>query len=520
MEYTQLTTQHIDVEENAPNASKLLNSLRHLDYSNTSAICDILDNSIDAGANHISVSFDSDSPKNLNKIFIWDDGAGMDEQIISQALRLGSDTEKNHNYDLGRYGMGLVTASLSIGRNLSVATLGDDGGYIAVQDLDEIAETNKFTIRRRKMTPEEEGFFLSELKKNTSDDTKTGTLISIAKIDKWDWKLLSAWTNALDKSLGQVFRKFIEDSDKQIFVHGKIVEAIDPIKDMNSKLLAEKDFDVEGEAVSVRLFEAEDFGMSLNKEKGINIPNQGFYVLRNNREIAVGQDFGLWTKHNQYNLFRAEFIYPGSLDHVFNAGFTKQKIAIEGNQSFRDKLNQFLSPHLKQIREHTKQRQADNRKEKEDFTEVEKFITRKIPLLRTPPVKKESRQTNKDPKKKPASKPTGEGSPRLDIKKEKRIRDLASLKVKFETKSMDKTGPLYRPEMIGDVTHIFWNVEHPFYQGFIIPNENDKSVMFPICYLVYSLASAELRSAIDSHTEEIIEHIRADFSLNLKVLMK
>ena len=261
----------------------------------------------------------------------------------------------------------------------------------------------------------------------------------------------------------------------------------------------------------------QDQGRALNEHNGMNIKNQGFYILRNNREISTGQTFNLWNKHNDLNLFRAELSYSGSLDYLMNAGFTKQSINPEVNQSVYDKLKAFVMPHVKQIRARSKRRQEDNRDKKEDFSDVEKYITQKAHLLKTPLAIKEKRDPKSD-ESKPTQSPKEVGSPRLDITKKKRI-DLNSLKVSFRTKSMDKAGPLYTAEMERDTTVINWNIDHPFYIDFIIPYEDDKNVINPICFLIYSLASAELRSRINSDSEDVIENIRADLSQNLRILM-
>ena len=76
-----------------PNAGKLINSLRHLGYTNYSAIADLVDNSWDAESTQVKILVrqrDKDP-----EIIIADDGSGMDESILGQAIRLGSLVDKN-----------------------------------------------------------------------------------------------------------------------------------------------------------------------------------------------------------------------------------------------------------------------------------------------------------------------------------------------------------------------------------------------------------------------------------------
>lgn len=514
---TTLTLNTPNTTDNTPNAGKLLSSLRHLDYSSVSAICDIVDNSIDAGAEVVRIRLIGEGKKTLQRIEVWDNGSGMDAATLNQAMRLGSDTPKNPQYDLGRYGMGLVTASISIGEYLEATTLKDGVAHRAVQDLVEVREANRFLMHFMALSPADADQFLLSLKDNCQQSSSSGTCVVIEKIDRWQWVQISAGERQLAESLGQVFRKFIA-SGRQIYVNDALVAAIDPIFDFEPRLLAEEAIDVEGEKITIRLFEQKDCGKAINDANGMNIKNQGFYVLRNNREISTAQTFNIFTKHNDYNLFRAEFSYPGSLDDLVNAGFTKQNINPELNQSIYDKLKSFVTPHLKQVRNRAKKRQEDNREKKEDFSDIEKFITQKAHLLKTPTAIKEKRDPRTEPQNRATPKVVQNHAPRLDITKRKHV-DINSLKVSFRTKNMDKVGPLYTTEMENDVTVIYWNVEHPFYQDFIIPYEQDKDVLNPICFLIYSLASAELRSRTNSDSEQTIENIRSDLSQNLRVLM-
>ena len=133
---------------NMPNAAILMSSLRHLGYSNHAAISDLIDNSLDADAQNIAV--DVERVKGDFVISIVDDGSGMDDHTLDEAMKLGSDTERNVASDFGLYGMGLVTASISIGRRLQVMTRGVDGDLIAISDLDEVVRRNAFVKHQAK----------------------------------------------------------------------------------------------------------------------------------------------------------------------------------------------------------------------------------------------------------------------------------------------------------------------------------------------------------------------------------
>src|SRR5260370_25946611 len=127
----------------SPNHAKLIESLRCLGYDNSHAISDIVDNSVDAGAKNIRVIVRTS--KGAPEIVVADDGLGMDEEILDQAIRLGSLVEKDASNDLGRFGMGLCTASLSICRQTTVLTKTVEGELLKeVKDVDEVKRMNSF----------------------------------------------------------------------------------------------------------------------------------------------------------------------------------------------------------------------------------------------------------------------------------------------------------------------------------------------------------------------------------------
>ena len=109
-----------EYEISAPKPSALVESLRSVGYSLPTAIADILDNSITAHAKNVWIDFHWDGPD--SRIAIVDDGDGMDEATLTDAMRPGSanplDSRKAD--DLGRFGLGLKTASFSQCRKVTV----------------------------------------------------------------------------------------------------------------------------------------------------------------------------------------------------------------------------------------------------------------------------------------------------------------------------------------------------------------------------------------------------------------
>lgn len=117
----------------------MVEALRGLGYNVQTALADIIDNSIAAGATEVRLKFDWANEASL--ISCLDNGRGMTESELDRAMRLGerNPLEERTSADLGRFGMGLKTASFSQCRRLTVATTTAEGVHCLRWDLDFLA---------------------------------------------------------------------------------------------------------------------------------------------------------------------------------------------------------------------------------------------------------------------------------------------------------------------------------------------------------------------------------------------
>ena len=136
----------IKEHELPPRASVLVESLRDIGYSLRTALADVIDNSLTAGARKIELFAEThaESPS----IGILDDGTGMDGSELIEAMRPGSRSplEDRSETDLGRFGLGLKTASFSQCRRLTVLTSRNGVVSTALWDLDTVAERDKWVV--------------------------------------------------------------------------------------------------------------------------------------------------------------------------------------------------------------------------------------------------------------------------------------------------------------------------------------------------------------------------------------
>jgi hypothetical protein len=132
-----------------PRASAMIESLRAFGYNVQTAISDLMDNSISAGAGNVWLSFCWDGAN--SHISIQDDGHGMTEAQLISAMRPGSQSplDEREANDLGRFGLGLKTASFSQCRRLTVASRSKDH-VIAIRrwDLDYVNQVDEWRLLR------------------------------------------------------------------------------------------------------------------------------------------------------------------------------------------------------------------------------------------------------------------------------------------------------------------------------------------------------------------------------------
>ena len=133
--------------EMIPSARRLMESLRDIGYDLAAAVADLVDNSIDADAESVRIDVGHDLEGGW--IRIADDGVGMSEGQLDEAMRYGSARSYGAS-DLGHFGLGLKTASLSQGRRLTVATRSTVRGPIRIRrwDLDHVARTDSWHLQR------------------------------------------------------------------------------------------------------------------------------------------------------------------------------------------------------------------------------------------------------------------------------------------------------------------------------------------------------------------------------------
>lgn len=511
----EINKKYMDhVRSNQPNAAKLISSLRNTGYDSYAAVEDIIDNAIDAQARSIKVIVEHEK-KDL-RITIADNGIGMNEAILDEALKLGSITDKEEVSDLGKFGMGLCTASISMARRLEVIT--QEKGSVCLyssQDLDEITKRNEFVKVLRKAN-KQEADLLNELA------GKHGTVVVLSTVDRLSDSNTAQFSNKLSRDIGRIYRKFIE-AGIEFRVNGRKIELIDPLVlgNKDTKVYSDEVYDLPETAVAgkkneklrVKIVLLPDSSQEEAKLNAWNIRNQGFYVLRNNREIAAGETLDVFGKHNDFNRLRIELSFSATLDNEMGVRFSKD--GVEPNQAITDFLKQEIGGQIKSIRSVLLKNKRANDSTGVDHAGSEAVIAQKAKLLITPEAQVEKRSERKDTRDddSPTPKSTKERGNFRQTKTSPK-----GLGARFETAAMGREGTLYETYQEGKIIVIRWNTDHPFYDRVILVNKDSKDIVSAIDYLIFALASAELKNSNDDNVE-LMANLKSVMSTNLRALL-
>ena len=322
---------------NDPNPGRLIESLRYLGYGNYEAIADLIDNCIDAEARHISIRVQQKN--NQPQISIADDGNGMTRDVLDQAIRLGSLTLRDLNSDLGKFGMGLVTASLSMAKKCHVVTRSEEGCWSSAWDVDEITMQNLFVKHLDAATSDEIDMLNLEIGKDSN-----GTILLLTKCDNLSNKNMSAFASTLKSHVGRIHRYFI-DAGLEFRINDENIFAIDPLQlnDPGTEVIIDEVFSIsvnedglaKKESVRARIVLVPELPAN-ELDVGKSMRAQGFYVMRNQREIMNAHTLNFFTKHNDFNRMRAELFFPGTLDRLVGIEFTKRQVNLD--QGLHDQL--------------------------------------------------------------------------------------------------------------------------------------------------------------------------------------
>jgi len=309
----------------------MLESLRGLGYSTATALADIIDNSISAGATTVDLQFNW--KEQLSSIYILDNGSGMDDQELESAMTLGdkSPLDARSAHDLGRFGMGLKTASFSQCKRLTVASKKNHVTSCLRWDLDLLTANPSM------------GWVLIDGPAPGSEDLprklehlKHGTIVVWEVLDRIVTErftvddFLALMDEQVERHLAMVFHRLIEGhhAKLRLKLNGKKIEAWDPFlsshpaKPWTSPVQRHRtscgDIEVQCHVLPHR-DKLSDKEFEINGGPAGWNAQQGFYVYRNQRLLVAGGWLGLgqpraWNREEPHRLARIRLDIPNTAD--------------------------------------------------------------------------------------------------------------------------------------------------------------------------------------------------------------
>jgi hypothetical protein len=310
---------------------QLMESMRAVGYTLETAVADIIDNSITAGGDQIDVRFTA-TPE--PRIAVVDNGSGMDARTLSQAMKLAGKPPgyARQPHDLGRFGLGLKTASLSQARCLTVATKQGQARWAVRWDLDHLAFTGRWSLQVLDDREIQSLHWIEYL-----DSYETGTLVLWEKLDQIH-SARSLIETELDKQmkrvrdhLGLVFHRFTNSTmpplnrPLALRINSAVVPRVDPFltQHRGTREGPQEHINIADASVTVRPYTLPYISKMSAADRQLALAagplrdSQGFYIYRAGRLVLWGTWFRIIARDELGKLARVQVDMPNTLDHLW-----------------------------------------------------------------------------------------------------------------------------------------------------------------------------------------------------------
>jgi len=388
-------------------AQTLISSLRDVGYNTTtSAICEHVDNGIQAGATEIRVYFRQTGKTGEATIdaAVYDDGRGMSPNVLKVATSFGGSMNFNNRAGIGRFGMGMKTAALSMSPVMELYSWQERDAYFNMTlDVEAIGKERTNAVELPDPTlmnelPDEisELFTKAMMFPNSANEQEllvgrgedvserlgqSGTIVYMPDCDRLTYAKSRTLVEHAVKEMSRVYRRAIAEGLK-LFVNNRQVEAFDPTYSMTtarhtrlidlpvktSRLLFAKSVEIplqehgeETAPIVIRLYRLpiEEWSTLPRKtqKNDLQIFN-GLTVsmLRNDREVFAGPMTELTTRHSVTNWYRIQIDFPGELDEAFGVAANKQGVRLKGY--VKDEIKRAISEDITTLNEEIKRFQG------------------------------------------------------------------------------------------------------------------------------------------------------------------
>jgi len=363
-----------------PSASRLVGSLRDLGYQPPEAVADLIDNSVAADARNVDVTLAFEGSDSW--IRIADDGVGINGAAVNEAMRYGAERDYDDE-DLGKFGLGLKTASLSCCRCVSVASrTSKSAARIEARqlDLDYVEEHNTWSVIVLGAV-ERDPALVEPLR------ARPGTVVLWEDLDRilpykdpgggWARRRLLQLAEELERHLGMVFHRFLAGEVPRrgkltIRINGTVVEPWDPYarEEKETRPIKPEEFELntaQGSGIvhlepyilpAQKSFSSETAWQRASGPASWN-RQQGFYVYRAQRLIQSGGWSHLRTQDEHTKLARVGMFFSPELDAAFGINVAKMRVTLPGELT--DQIRPTVDKVVKRARDVYSKRETTGR---------------------------------------------------------------------------------------------------------------------------------------------------------------
>jgi hypothetical protein len=513
-----------------------IRGMRDIGYKHTgTALDEDIDNSIEAGAENVLIQFGGMEGNKPTKIAVIDDGSGMEHEMLRAAILWGASHRENNRTGFGRYGFGLPSSSISIGRRFEVySKLAGGDWYMSYIDLDQISDGTFYKEDDRLKAPPAKQVAPPDWVKQAmkarweSEDLEHGTVVLIEKVDRLTWKTAPTLERELLEHFGTIYRNYLRNVN--IYVNEKLVESVDPLFLDSSARFYDKDGQgnplnslraVSLDPISVPIrddnkkvigtakvrlsylpagFQTESGRVSdtkLNPRFRIMKENNGIIVLRAGRQIDVVRRNPWFTFQNNDRNIKIEIDFPPTLDEEFSISTTKQQIVISDRIWAALEQRGVKRAIMADLRKRRDQDYVAKRAEEAMPEEEEPRLSEQImaetlqyqtKIPEVSPEETTQREKRFEERVQEVAKVTGKTAPEAKKVVEREVKE-RPFKISFET---SPEAPFYRVEAIGTQVHVIVNMAHPFFSDLYL--ESTPQLQAQLELLLFVMSKSELDS--------------------------
>lgn len=342
----------MDFEIIRPDVSNFIKSLRDVGYTFEIALADIIDNSITAQATEVHI-FAKKEPS--LSVSILDNGYSMNEKELVEAMRLGSKDPKKERgkNDLGRFGLGLKTASFSQCKRMTVISKQQNSIAYRQWDLDKLEIANEWRL----MSPSETDLLHNDAYMKLLEQP-SGTLVIWEEIDTIEPEMFESTIVDLNRHLSLVFHRFLEGEMGQeklkIYTNYRLLEPFNPFNPRHkaTQILEEEKIRYDGHNIIVQPYILPHHSKVSENEYNMYATDdgytksQGFYLYREGRLLIHGTWWGLNRISDMHRLVRIKVDITNAQDHIWNIDVKKSTASPQ--KGVRDNLRRLLNGVLSQ----------------------------------------------------------------------------------------------------------------------------------------------------------------------------